>query len=680
MRLSQSITNKLVAVVAILGIIIFVISGILLNQQTAHMVKNMELDAVQEKIKTIASEMDKFMLEKSKIPQVMGNTEIFRKYLIAMKGETNRKKAKTIPEYLAVYNSLQLIKQSDTDLGLVYVAINDNNNFISEDADFEVDNDYNLQVRNWYTDAIEKQKIHITSPYVDGYTGELVLSAVVPIFDKGKPLGVTAIDISIARLSQMISTFKPYEDSYSLLIDRKGTFVYHPEEEKILLENIIDQNTTLSNIGQDMMNGETNIRRYHVDDKDGYIAFAPIQSSDWSVGIFIPKKVISDKVAAVTRTILISFIIGILLLITGIFFITRYYLKPTKTIEKRLQAIAEGNLTQMVDIHSNDEFARIADSLNVMQSSIRQMIGEISTKAEHLSASSQELTATANVVSNATAEVAKTVDEIATGAGEQAEDTTNVAISVEDMGNILTSETEQIARLNQSAQEIDHEKESGNNILRELVHATEKSTDATESVYQSIVSNNQSAEKIKESSTMIQSISDQTNLLALNAAIEAARAGEAGRGFAVVAEEIRKLAEQSNTFTEEINNVILELKQKSEQAVQAMEHVKDINHNQQQHVNDTEERFHSIASSIDTINHIINELNHSSNQMSEHKNQIVNLTQSLSAVSEENAAGTQEVSATMTEQAETVKQIADAGHDLSHIAEELQQLISHFKI
>ena len=81
------------------------------------------------------------------------------------------------------------------------------------------------------------------------------------------------------------------------------------------------------------------------------------------------------------------------------------------------------------------------------------------------------------------------------------------------------------------------------------------------------------AEKIEKASEMIQNIAEQTNLLALNAAIEAARAGEAGRGFSVVADEIRKLAEQSNSFTSEITIVIEELKSKSQNAVDKVQDV-----------------------------------------------------------------------------------------------------------
>ena len=154
-------------------------------------------------------------------------------------------------------------------------------------------------------------------------------------------------------------------------------------------------------------------------------------------------------------------------------------------------------------------------------------------------------------------------------------------------------------QVKQSAHEIELRKNEGFTILSELVSKTELSQSISDSVYEIILSNNESAEKIENASGMIQNIADQTNLLALNAAIEAARAGEAGRGFAVVADEIRKLAEQSNSFTKEIKDIIAELKHKSQFAVDTTVQSKEIAENQAQSVKETEEKFELIANAID---------------------------------------------------------------------------------
>lgn len=194
-----------------------------------------------------------------------------------------------------------------------------------------------------------------------------------------------------------------------------------------------------------------------------------------------------------------------------------------------------------------------------------------------------------------------------------------------------------------------------------------------------IVNTNESAEKIESASQMIRNIAEQTNLLALNAAIEAARAGEAGRGFAVVAEEIRKLAEQSNAFTEEIATIIKELTDKTGHAVHTIQEVGKTAASQVESVELTNAKFKGIDGVIEKMKDIIIEINQSGQVMEEKKNEVIGIIENLSAISQENAAGTEEASASVEEQTASMEEITNASDRLAKLAEEMQESIAKFK-
>lgn len=422
--------------------------------------------------------------------------------------------------------------------------------------------------------------------------------------------------------------------------------------------------------------------------------YSPMLSDNGEViGIYfvgVPNANVEKIVSSGLRSTIISSVIAVLmvLLIVGVLsFITgNYIVNPIIAVTRRLGKFGkldfshEDSETMIKYSKREDEIGIMTNALNMMEKNIVGFVKNTSDAAEQVAASSQELTATSMQAATATEEVVRAIDEIANGAENQAEDTEDTALHINDLGELLDQDAQNIVELNKATQQIDEQKEEGFIILKELVTKTEETGEATQNIYNIILSNNENAEDIEKASLMIENIAGQTNLLALNASIEAARAGEAGRGFAVVADEIRKLAEESARFTNDIKAIISNLKANSLLAVETMDDVKLIVSEQGGSVKETEIRFEGIADATERVKALSEILNNSAELMKKNKDNIVDLVQNLSAISEENAAGTEEASASMEEQAATISEIAESGESLSQIAESLMIVINKFKL
>ncbi|WP_406242684.1 methyl-accepting chemotaxis protein [Tissierella carlieri] len=356
--------------------------------------------------------------------------------------------------------------------------------------------------------------------------------------------------------------------------------------------------------------------------------------------------------------------------------------KALETVTIRAENIASLDVSENISealINRNDEIGMLANSFQRIIDNLRGFVKQISDTSEHLAISSKELTISSEQSAVSANEVAKAIEDIAQGATHQAMDTENGAKHINDLGELVENNEEFLRELNISTGEIDKLKDEGFEILRELIKNTESNNRATMNIQDVINSTNESAEKIEKASNMIRSIAEQTNLLALNAAIEAARAGEAGRGFAVVAEEIRKLAEESNGFTEDITAIVNDLSSKTQEAVATMDEVAKIAELQSESVEETNNKFIGIANAIEKSNDVISFINKSGKEIMDKKDIIVEIIQTLSAISEENAAGTEEASASVEEQTATMTQIANASQILGELAFSMQESLSKFK-
>jgi methyl-accepting chemotaxis protein len=188
------------------------------------------------------------------------------------------------------------------------------------------------------------------------------------------------------------------------------------------------------------------------------------------------------------------------------------------------------------------------------------------------------------------------------------------------------------------------------------------------------------SEEISGIVATITGIAEQTNLLALNAAIEAARAGEQGRGFAVVAEEVRKLAEESQSSATLISGLIGEIQEQTRRAVGVVEGGAKRTDDSVATVEKARAAFEAIGASVDDMNARIEQIAAAAQQIASGASKMRDDVSEIAAVAEESSASTEQVSASAQQTSASTQQIAASAQELARTAEELERLVGHFTL
>ncbi|MGF7058009.1 methyl-accepting chemotaxis protein [Brassicibacter mesophilus] len=548
---------------------------------------------------------------------------------------------------------------------------------------------YELKDREYFQKAL-KGESSVSDPIVSKEDGSIIIAYSVPIKHNGRVTGAIIAIRDGSDLSKTVSDIVIEETGNAFIVNKEGTLVAHQDKnlvlEKYSLLNIDSEDTNykgLSELVNKMINGETSTGEYYREGNKQLMGFAPINGTDWSLGVTVPKQEILAELSTLASTALMLSIIILVIAITLVFLIGSQIAKPISLATEHTKQIASGDFTKDIPkalLSKKDETGQLAKAIDSLNSNFRELIGNIADNSDQVAASSEELSATAQQMVAASEEVAKTIEEIARGASDQAQDTESGSYKVNELGSLIETNNEHMDILNEGANQVIKLVDEGLEIINELTSKAADSEKAIKAVYNDITKTNLSADNIGKASEVIASISEQTNLLALNAAIEAARAGEHGRGFAVVAEEIRKLAEQSTTSTKVIDEAVNELQANSINSVKTIEEVLAFMKQQVESVDYTENKYKEILNAVYEEMDAVEKLNVSSKDMEAKKIEILDIIQNLSAIAEENAASTEEASASTEEQTASMEGVGNACEALAQIAQELKDSISVFKI
>ncbi len=380
---------------------------------------------------------------------------------------------------------------------------------------------------------------------------------------------------------------------------------------------------------------------------------------------------------------LIALIVVLVVFILFYVLLARKISKAFNNLKSDIENLANYNLAfeNKADYSKRrDEIFDIYQAINTLKLNLLDIVSKISYHASNTAATAEELTATAQNTSESARQVVSVVEDIYQGATSQDYDTAEAAKNVKESSLLLHDMMDILEELRTATDNIDTKKDEGKDALDKLATLGIKNSEEANYISKVIVETNESAEKISKASEMIQSIADQTNLLALNAAIEAARAGELGKGFAVVAEEIRKLAEDSTKFTDEIRVIIDELKDKSQITVDRAKAAAQIVSDSEEQNRVTRDKFDEIEKAVLLSKNIVEKMSENS-KVIEGKNQsIIAVIQKLSTLAKDNSSATKTANDYVDVQTQSIDDISSASSNLAEIACELQDEVSTFKL
>lgn len=522
-----------------------------------------------------------------------------------------------------------------------------------------------IRASEWYLCPQETKQACVIDPASYNVQGvqTLLSSFVTPVVRDGKYLGMFGVDYSLNFLQSLAENMAQdlLSGQSQVIILSSGGIVSADSSnkanigkplattglQKTLSQRIVGDTNT---IGADLITSEQ---------------FSPNGiSKPWEIIIIVPEKIaLADAQAIVAKVdngfadnlkgqLLIGSIVGIL----GLFLmwlVAQSISKPIDYLVARVKDLTAsgGDLTHQLDIQRTDETGQLAEHLNVFIANIRQIVGNVAATSQQLSASAKISASTADSGLTLIADQQLEIEQVVTATNEMS----STAHSVSDNAQVTAqavSETQ--TAVNNGQQVVEANADGLRSLSQNVTHATEVVTEL-ESRSEGIVG-------ILE---VIRNISDQTNLLALNAAIEAARAGEQGRGFAVVADEVRNLATQTATSTDEIQEVIDALRDYSHQAVEAMQTSGDLTNACLGHATDAVEALKNI---------------------SDQSCRIQDMAHQIASAAEEQAAVTEEVNRNIVAINDAAINIAEGAktsqHESTNVAQytnDVSNKINHFQ-
>ena len=568
---------------------------------------------------------------------------------------------------------------------------------------------------SWYVDPFNNDKGILIDPNLYEVGGKMmwVCGAAFPIKDKnGKSIGVVGLDMSLDTLTNMLRSAELYKSGYLSLISNTGLTAV---DKDINLEGQTYTYYDDKTYGDFFKKARSSLQSQTFSTADGYIHIVnPIQVDGadeiWYLGANVPSSEVNRPIKDIVTIVIIGFVITTVVLYALTFLFVSIMSSSLKRGVVALKNIAQGDgdLTVRVEAKKDNELGQMYTYFNETMEKLQNSIGKVKTESESMEQTGIMLTENMNTTAAAANQVTANIESVNQEVKRQADNVKSANNSVEEINDqvrklvgSIESQSSSVVESSSAIEQMVANIRSVTNILKANSETIENLGKSSEAGRENIASSVDATEKIREqsktlleASSVIQNIAEQTNLLAMNAAIEAAHAGEAGKGFSVVADEIRKLAEDSNTqgkkITENLNEVLSSIEDVTNSTMQMQTQFGEIY-----------ELTQKVSQQELTIMHAMQEQSEGGGQVLQAMKEINDITMNVRNGSEAMQAATDnvnkemdvltritdEITSSMEEMAfgladinNSINQVNDETHNLKDSIQSLTAVVNTFKV
>ena len=386
-------------------------------------------------------------------------------------------------------------------------------------------------------------------------------------------------------------------------------------------------------------------------------------------------RLLGSIVAAVAAIMLVCLIVSTKLAST----ISRNIRTSIKAVEK----IAAGNLNVQVNnklLKSKDEIGDLSRVTITLRDAMQRTILEINQNVQKLLEASSLLGTAADNTNGTMNKVRTAVNRIVENSTEQAENSKSTSEHMRLMGDNITETSAEVEALNSNAAFMHESSEKAAETLANLQRINSEVERIIGEVQEQTNRTNDSVQQIYKATAFIASIAEETDLLSLNASIEAARSGESGRGFAVVAEQIKKLSEQSNQSSSEIEETAMMLSEDSQKAVEIMQKMQEIIVSQSESMQDTQKVVEEVVAQIANSMQSIQQIKETTEHLANVRNEVLQAVETLSNIAQDSVSGTKKTYEDTEEVVDTFKQVYMSAEQLREIADQLAGSVQYFHV